>query len=41
LFRFRYRDPRTGNVRARYRADRDEIEACYTEWEIVRPRRFC
>jgi hypothetical protein len=36
LFQFRYRDPRTGTwVRPRYRADRDEIAARYTEWEIV------
>lgn len=36
LFAFRYRDPRTGKwVRARYRADRDEIAARYAEWEII------
>jgi hypothetical protein len=38
LFHFRYRDPRTGKwIRARYRADRDEIAARYEEWEITRP----
>ena len=38
LFAFRYRDPRTGKwVRARYRADRDEIAARYAEWEIIGP----
>jgi len=36
LFAFRYRDPRTGKwVRARYRAEREEIAARYTEWEII------
>ena len=38
LVPFRYRDPRTGKwVRARYRADRDEIAARYAEWEIIGP----
>ena len=32
LFPFRYRDPRTGKwVRARYRAERHEIEARYAQ----------
>ena len=36
LFAFRYRDPRTGKwVRARYRAEREEIAARYAEWEII------
>src|SRR4029453_13093982 len=36
LYAFRYRDPRTGKwIRARYRADRDEIAARYKEWEII------
>lgn len=36
LFRFRYRDPRTGKwLRARYRADRNEIVARYVEWQIL------
>jgi hypothetical protein len=36
LFPFRFRDPITGKwVRARYRAQRDEIAARYTEWEII------
>src|SRR5678815_2259493 len=36
LFHFRYRDPRTGKwMRARYRAERDEISSRYTEWEII------
>ena len=35
LFAFRYRDPRTGKwVRARYRAERQEIAARYAEWAI-------
>jgi hypothetical protein len=39
LLAFRYRDSRTGKwVRARYRAERHEIEARYTEWEITGPR---
>jgi len=38
LFPFRYRDPRTGKwIRARYRADRQEIASRYKEWEIVGP----
>ena len=38
LFPFRYHDPRTGKwVRARYRAERDEIAARYAEWEIIGP----
>jgi hypothetical protein len=38
LFTFRYRDPHTGKwVRARYRADDDEIAARYKEWEIIGP----
>src|SRR4029434_7442898 len=38
LLPFRYRDPRTGKwIRARYRADRDEIAARYKEWEIIGP----
>ena len=36
LFAFRYRDPRTGKwVRARYRAEQQEIAARYSEWEIT------
>jgi uncharacterized membrane protein len=36
LSAFRYRDPRTGKrVRARHGADRDEIAARYSEWEIL------
>jgi len=38
LFHFGHRDLRTGKwIRARYRADRDEIATRYTEWEIVGP----
>jgi len=38
LFAFRYCDPRTGKwVRARYRADRDQIAARYAEWKIIGP----
>ncbi|MET0659434.1 MAG: hypothetical protein ABW110_14905 [Steroidobacteraceae bacterium] len=38
LFPFRYRDPRTGKwVRARYCAQRHEIAARYSEWEITGP----
>jgi hypothetical protein len=38
LFAFRYRDPRTGKwVRARYCAQRHEIAARYSEWEIMGP----
>jgi len=38
LFAFRYRDPRTGKwVRARYRAEQEEIAARYAEWEIMVP----
>ena len=38
MFHFSYRNPRTGKwIRARYRADRDEIAARYTEWEIIGP----
>ena len=38
LLHFRYRDARTGKwIRARYRADRDEIAARYVEWEIIGP----
>ena len=38
LFAFRYRDPRTGKwIRARYRAERQEIAARYDEWEITGP----
>src|SRR4029434_10039657 len=38
LFEFRYRDPRTGKwVRARYLAERHEIEARYAEWESIGP----
>jgi hypothetical protein len=37
LFPFRYRDPRTGKwIRARYRADRQQIAGRYAEWEISR-----
>ena len=33
---FRYRDPRTGKwVRARYRAEQQEIAARYAEWQII------
>ena len=36
LFPFRYRDPRTGKwIRARYRAERQEIAQRYAEWEIT------
>jgi len=38
VFPFRYRDARTGRwVKARYKAERDEIAARYAEWEIVGP----
>ena len=38
LFPFRFRDPVTGRwVKARYRAERDEIERRYVEYEIVGP----
>jgi hypothetical protein len=38
LFRFRYRDPRTGKwIRARYRAERHEIAARYAESEVIGP----
>jgi hypothetical protein len=38
LYPFRFRDPVTGRwVRARYRAQRDEIERRYVEYEIVGP----
>ena len=38
LFAFRYCGPRTGKwVRARYRADRDQIAARYAEWKIIGP----
>ena len=38
LFPFRYHDPRTGKwIRARYRAERQEIAARYAEWEITGP----
>jgi hypothetical protein len=38
LLRFRYRDALTGKwVRARYRAERRDIEERYTEFEIVGP----
>ena len=38
LFTFRYRDPRTGNwIRARYVAERHEIEARYAEFELIEP----
>ena len=39
LFPFRYRDPRTGKwIRARYRAERQEIAARHSEgWEIIGP----
>jgi hypothetical protein len=36
LFTFHYRDPRTAKwIRARYRAERQEIAARYAEFEIV------
>ena len=36
LFPFRYRDPLTGKwVKARYRAERDEIAARHAEFEIT------
>ena len=36
LFAFRYRDPRTGKwVRARYRAELQEITARYAKFEIT------
>ena len=38
VFPFRYRDARTGRwVKARYKAERDEIAARYAEWEIIGP----
>jgi len=38
LFPFRYRDELTGKwVRARYVAERHEIAARFTEWEITGP----
>jgi len=38
LFRFRYRDRVTGKwVKARYVAERHEIAARYTEWEVIGP----
>jgi hypothetical protein len=38
VFPFRYRDARTGRwVKARYMAERSEIAARYTEWEITGP----
>jgi hypothetical protein len=38
LYPFRFRDPVTGRwVRARYRAEREEIERRYAEYEIVGP----
>ena len=38
LFAFRYRDPRTGKwIRARYRAERQEIAARHAEFEIIGP----
>lgn len=38
LFPFRYRDPRTRKwIRARYVAERHEIAARHTEWEITGP----
>lgn len=38
VFPFRYRDARTGRwVKARYMAERTEIAARYTEWEIIGP----
>ena len=38
LFPFRYRNPRTGKwIRARYRAERQELAARYAEWEIIGP----
>jgi hypothetical protein len=36
LFTFHYRDPRTGRwIRARYRAERNEIASRYAEFELV------
>jgi len=38
LYPFRFRDPVTGRwVRARYRAEREEIERRYAEHEIIGP----
>jgi hypothetical protein len=38
LFPFRYRSPITGKwVKARYVAEKHEIAARYTEWEIIGP----
>lgn len=38
LYPFRYRDERTGKwIRARYLAERHELEQRYREWEIVGP----
>ena len=35
-YAFRYRDELTGRwVKARYKAERHEIEARYSEWEII------
>jgi hypothetical protein len=36
LYPFRFRNPRTGKwIRARYLAERHELEQRYAEWEIV------
>jgi len=38
LFPFRFRDERTGKcIRARYLAERCELEQRYREWEIIGP----
>ena len=38
LYPFRFRDPVSGKwVRARYVAERHELEARYAEWEIIGP----
>ena len=38
LYPFRYRDERTGKwIRARYLAERHELEQRYREWEIMGP----
>ena len=38
LYPFRFRDALTGKwVRARYSAERHELEARYNEWEITGP----
>jgi hypothetical protein len=41
LYPFRFRDPVSGKwVRARYVAERHELEARYREWEIIGPPEY-